>query len=245
MPARPPSPRSRRRSIAAIVALALLSLAGATTALAQERPQSTGPTLSREREREIRDSIRARSRVRFDTRDSADATAGRQRRGRRYEPDRALLMPAMERSAIFRIGIPGWALRLGLRAGRQGFDSDEEYRGTRELLRALRSVRVAAFADNGVYEPTRLLHRYERYIQRRPRHEPVLYVRAPGGGVQIHVKERRGKVKRISLLAYGAEGAAVIRVKSRFTVDRLREAIELLTRETDDALGIDIDTAPH
>ena len=214
-------------------------LAASTLLHAQDRPQQTGPTITPEREREIRDSIRARSRVRFKDQEEAE------RKSIRYEPDRALFMPAMERTAIFRIGIPGWLLRAGLRAGRDDFDTRDEYKGTKLLVGGLRSLRVAAFANNGAYDASELLRRHKRYIRRRPRHEPVLFVRAPGGGVQIHVKERRGKVKRITLLAYGDEGAAVIRVKSRFTADRLRDAIALLTEKADDSFGIEIDTAPN
>ena len=222
-------------------------------ALAQDRPQSTGPTKTREAERAERDSIRARSRVRFRenapvaAQDGGDDEAGEgreRRRGIGYEPDRALLMPAMERTAVFRIGLPGWLIRTGMRLGRDEFDSDEEYRATRALLRGLRSVRVAAFVDNPAYDAERLRRQYARYARRR-RLEPVLFVKAPGGGVSIDVKERRGKIKRITLLAYGDEGgAAVIRIKSRFRAEHLRRAIALMTQEVDEEMGIEIDVEP-
>ena len=217
--------------------LLLLPLA----ALAQERPQSSGPTKTRETERAERDSIRARSRVRFRENEGDDAD-GESARLTRYEPDRALLMPAMERAAVFRIGVPGWLLRTFVKAGREDFDSEEEYRATRELIRGLKSVRVAAYVNNPAYDAGELRRKYARYTRRR-RMEPVLLVRAPGGGVSIDVKERRGKIKRITLLAYGDDdGAAVIRLKSRFRTEHLRRAIALLTEEVDEELGIEIDT---
>ena len=229
----------RARGLAAVL-LTLLTLAAAP-ALAQDKPQSSGPTKSREAERAERDSLRAHSRVRF----REDAGVGDEERGGiGYEPDRALLMPAMERTAVFRIGIPGWLLRVGTRIGRDDFDSDAEYRATRALLRGLRSIRIAAFVDNPAYAPEKLRRQYARYVKRR-RLEPVFLVRAPGGGVSIDVKERRGKIRRITLLAYGDEGgAAVIRVRSRFSPEHLREAIALMTEEVDEEMGIEIDVAP-
>ena len=234
-------------------ALLLAVLLPAGPALAQERPQSSGPTKTREAERAERDSLRQRSRVRFRDRETlaegeaaeggeADTDGAReQRRRRRYEPDRALLMPAMERRAVFRIGVPGWLVRAGTAMGREEFDSDEEYRATRALLRGLKSIRVAAFVDNSAYDPDKLRRQYARYASRR-RMEPVLFVKAPGGGVSIDVKERRGRIKRITLLAYGEEGgAAVIRIKSRFSPKHLRRAIALMTQEVDEELGIEID----
>ena len=209
-------------------------------ALAQERPQSSGPTKTREAERAERDSLRAQSRVRF--RKTEDDEAGGKRKVMRYEPDRALLMPAMERTAIFRIGVPGWLLRLGLQAGREDFDTDEEYLATREIMRGVKSIRVAAYADNGAYDAQKLRRQYLRYARRR-RMEPVLFVKAPGGGVSIDVKERRGRIKRITLLAYGDEGgAAVIRLRARFRPQHLKRAIAIMTEEVDEEMGIEIDT---
>ena len=215
----------------------LLALALAGASLAQEAPQSTRPAPSPEREREIRDSIRQRSRVRVTERD--EDAEGAEKIG--YEPDRALVMPAMERAAIFRIGIPGWVMRLGLRAGRDDFGSDAEYRATRGVLKTVRKLRVAAFANNDAYDATTLLRKYMRYVRRR-RAEPVLQVRAPGGGVQIHVKERRGKVRMITLLAYGDEGAAVIRLKGKFGEEDLREALEFMEEAAEETGGVEVDT---
>ena len=228
--------------------LVLLTLLPLASGWAQTRPQETGPTITPERERTIRDSIRQRSRVRFARRDSLAAVAAAADKPSRqlsYEPDRALLMPAMERSAIFRIGIPRWAMRLGLQANRQDFESDAEYEAAKIIVRSIRSIRLAAYAPHSAYSADRLLRRYTRYIKRRPRHEPVLQIRAPGGGVQIHVKERRGVVKRISLLAYGDEGAAVIRVKGRFTIDKMRDVVKLLTERSDQSFGVEIDVEPN
>ncbi len=226
----------------------LLFVCAQTRGFAQERPQSTGPTLSREEQNAQRDSIRERSRIRFKDREaSADADDGRDgedaetKKKMRYEPDRALFMPAMERRAVFRIGVPGWLIRLGMRAGRKDFDSDEEYAATKAMMKGLKSIRVAAFTDNPAYTSALLRKQYTRYAKRR-RLEPLLMVRAREGGVSIDFKERRGKVKRITLLAYGDEGAAVIRIKSKFSTDHLRRAIELMKDEADDKLGIEIDT---
>ena len=225
-----------------------LSLLLPLSALAQERPQSSGPTKSREAERAERDSLRARSRVRFrktEEREARDASDDAAARLTRYEPDRALLMPAMERAAVFRIGVPGWLIRAGMKLGREDFDSEREYRATLQLMHGLKSIRIAAFVDNPAYDADELRRKYLRYTRRR-RMEPVLFVKAPGGGVSIDVKERRGRIKRITLLAYGDEdGAAVIRLKSRFRPEHLRRAIALLTEEVDEELGIDIDTAPE
>lgn len=215
--------------------LLLLALAAPALADAQEAPQSTKPAPSPERQREIRDSIRQRSRVRFVERDEE------KRGGIGYEPDRALLMPRMERTAIFRIGIPGWLMRLGLRAGRDEFDTRGEYRATRSVLKSVRKLRVAAFADNGAYDARDLLRQYMRYVRRR-RAEPVLQVRAPGGGVQIHIKERRGKVRMITLVAYGDEGAAVIRLKGKLGEAELREALDLMRDAAEEAGGVEVDT---
>ena len=216
----------------------ILVLGTSAGLFAQERPQSTGPTLSREEQNAQRDSIRQRSRVRFKEREASEGEGGKLTR---YEPDRALFMPAMERSAIFRIGVPGWLIRLGMKAGRDDFDSDEEYLATRDMLRGLKSVRVAAFTDNPAYTAAKLRRQYDRFARRR-RLEPLLMVRAQGGGVSIDFKERRGKVKRITLLAYGDEGAAVIRIKSKFSEKHLRRAIQLMKEEADDEFGIEIDT---
>ena len=216
-----------------LLALALLP---ALPILAQEAPKSTRPAPSPERQREIRDSIRQRSRVRFAERDD-DGRA--EKIG--YEPDRALLMPRMERTAIFRIGIPGWLMRLGLRAGRDEFDSRAEYRATRGVLGAVRKLRVAAYAANEAYDARDLLRHYLRYVRRR-RAEPVMQVRAPGGGVQIHVKERRGRVRMITLLAYGDEGAAVIRLKAKLGERELREALDLMKEAAEETGGVEIDT---
>ncbi len=213
--------------------LFLLLVCSTALANAQERPQSTRPAETPERQREIRDSIRARGRVHFDR----EADEGKTR----YEPDRALLMPSMERTAVFRIGIPGWLMRTGVRMGRKDFDDDEEYRATRAIMRGVRGVRIAAFVDNGAYDNKRLLKRYLRYSKRK-RTEPVMQIRAPGGGVQIHVKERRGTVRLITLLAYGDEGAAVIRLKSRFKEKHLRRALDYMLESAEEEGGIEINT---
>lgn len=213
-----------------------LALALALPLLAQEAPQSTCPAPGPERQREIRDSIRQRSRVRFAERDDADAKVG-------YEPDRALLMPRMERTAIFRIGIPGWLMRLGLRTAREGFDERAEYTATRSVLKTVRKLRVAAYADNDAYDVRGLLRDYSKYVRRR-RAEPVMQVRAPGGGVQIHVRERRGKVRLITLLAYGDDGAAVIRLKAKIGPEDVREALALMREAANESSGVDVDTDP-
>ena len=221
--------------LASALLILLLVAFGPALALAQEAPQSTRPAPSPERQREIRDSIRQRSRVRFRERDEGEAG------GIGYEPDRALLMPRMERTAIFRIGVPGWLMRLGLRAGRDEFDSRGEYAATRSVLKSVRKLRVAAFADNGAYDAGDLLRQYLKYVRRRNA-EPVLQVRAPGGGVQIHVKERRGKVRMIALVAYGDEGAAVIRLKGKLGPDELREALQLMEEAAEESGGVEVDT---
>ena len=225
--------------------LCLLNLCAQTQGFAQERPQSTGPTMSREEQNAQRDSIRERSRIRFKNREetaaSDDGGESEVKKKMRYEPDRALFMPAMERRAIFRIGVPGWLIRLGMRAGRKDFDSEQEYAATKAMMKGLKSIRVAAFTDNPAYTSALLRKQYTRYTKRR-RLEPLLMVRAREGGVSIDFKERRGKVKRITLLAYGEEGAAVIRIKSKFSTDHLKQAIELMKDEADDKLGIEIDT---
>lgn len=207
-----------------------------TTAIlyAQERPQETVPAPSPERQKEIRDSIRARSRVKFTDRESEEKI--------RYEPDRALLMPAMERSAIFRIGLPMWLMRFGISANRDEFDSEEEYKATRYMMRRIRKVRIAAYANNAAYSAEKLRKQYSKFNKRR-RTEPVLTVRAPGGGVSIDVKMRRGKVKRVNLLAYGDEGAAVIRVKCRIGEKDVRKLLSMLEDETEDS-GIILDIDP-
>lgn len=225
--------------------LASLALGLGAEALAQDRPQSSGPTKTRAAEQAERDSIRARSRMRFRENDRDGDGEPDERRGMRYEPDRALFMPAMERAAIFRIGVPGFLLRAGLKAGRNDFDTDEAYRATREILHGVKAIRVAAFVDNPAYDARQLQRQYARYTRRR-RMEPVLFVRAPGGGVSIDIKERRGKIKKITLLAYGDEGgAAVIRLKSRFSQKHLRRALALMTSELDEEMGIEIDTEPR
>lgn len=224
------------------ILLCLVWLATQTRLLAQERPQSTGPTLSREEQNAQRDSIRERSRIRFKDREGdPDSEVAEAKKKLSYEPDRALFMPTMERRAIFRIGLPGWLIRLGMRAGRDDFDSDQDYAATRAMLKGLKAIRVAAYTDNPAYTSALLRKQYTRYTKRR-RLEPLLMVKAPGGGVSIDFKERRGKIKRITLLAYGDEGAAVIRIKSKFSTDHLKRAIELMKDEADDQLGIEIDT---
>lgn len=211
----------------------MLSLA--QQAMAQERPQETRPGPTPERQIEIRDSIRARGRVHFKEKDEDEKDVIR------YQADRALLMPKMERSSIFRIGIPGWLMRLGLRAGKDDFDDKEEYKDVRQLAKRIRSLRVAAFANNGVYNQKDLLSQYMKYINRK-KGEPVMQVRAPDGGVQIHVKERNGKVKLITLLAYGDEGAAVIRLKSKIREKDLKRALELMKDAAEDTAGVEINT---
>lgn len=213
-----------------------LALALALPLLAQEAPQSTRPGPGPERQREIRDSIRQRSRVRFGERDDGDAKVG-------YEPDRALLMPRMERTAVFRIGIPGWLMRLGLRTAREGFDERAEYTATRSVVKMVKKLRVAAYADNDAYDARGLLRDYSKYVRRR-RAEPVMQVRAPGGGVQIHVRERRGKVRLITLLAYGDDGAAVIRLKAKIGPEDVREALALMREAANESSGVDVDTDP-
>ncbi len=218
-----------------LIVLCFLGCCAQSPLVAQTRPQSTGPTLSREEQIAQRDSIRARARIRFKEREEEE------KKRTRYEPDRALFMPAMERSAIFRIGLPGWLIRLGMRAGREEFESEEEYAATKAMMKGLKSVRVAAYTENPAYTSALLRKQYARYTKRR-RLEPLLMVKAPGGGVSIDFKERRGKIKRITLLAYGDEGAAVIRIKSKFSIDHLKRAIDLMKDEVDEELGIEIDT---
>ncbi len=205
-----------------------------TTGFAQERPQETKPAPSPERQREIRDSIRNRSRVAF-VKEDADNKIN-------YNADRALLMPRMERSSIFRIGIPGWLMRLAMISGKDDFDSEEEYVATRQLLKRIRGLRIAAFANNDSYDRQRLLKDYKKFIKRR-NGEPVMIVRAPQGGVQIHVKQnRRGVVRLISLVAYGDEGAAVIRLKAKIREKDLRAALRLMTDAAEDTAGVAVDT---
>jgi len=202
-----------------------------TLALAQERPQETRPAPGPERQKEIRDSIRARGRVKF-LNESKPIS---------YEADRGLLMPKMERTSIFRIGIPGWLMRLGIRAGKDDFETIEEYRAVRKLSKGIRALRVAAFVENPAYDAKKLLGQYTKYIKRK-KGDPVMYVRAPEGGVQIHVVEKRGKIKLISLMAYGDEGAAVIRLKSKFSEKHLKQALELMKDTAEESAGIVIDT---
>jgi len=213
--------------------LLFFTLLLSTLAFAQERPQETRPAPSPERQKEIRDSIRARSRVKFIKREREEAM--------KYEADRALLMPKMERTSIFRIGIPGWLMRLGIRAGKDDFDTVEEYRAVRQLSKGIRSLRVAAFAENPAYEAKILREQYERFIKRK-KGEPVMYVRAPEGGVQIHFKERNGKIKLLTLMAYGDEGAAVIRLKANFSEKHLKKALDLMKDTAEDSAGVLIDT---
>jgi len=200
----------------------------------QERPQETRPSPSPERQVEIRDSIRAIGRERFRLNSDKAET------GISYEADRALLMPKMERSSIFRIGIPGWLMRLGLQAGKDDFDTDEEYYATKALSKRIRSLRIAAYANNPAYSQQKLLSEYNRFVKRR-KCDPVMIVRAPGGGIQIHVKERRGKVKLITLVAYGNEGAALIRLKSKIREKDLRTALALMTETAENSAGVEID----
>jgi hypothetical protein len=215
--------------------LLLLSLVLSIHSLwAQERPQETVPAPSPQRQLEIRDSIRARSRVKFSDREVVDKI--------RYEPDRALLMPAMERSAIFRIGLPMWLMRAGISASRDEFDSEEEYKAARYMMRRIRKLRIAAYANNPAYSASKLQRQYARFNKRK-RTEPVLTVRAPGGGVSIDVKVRRGKVRRVNLLAYGDDGAAVIRVKCRIGEKDVRKLLSMMQEETVDK-GIIIDIEP-
>jgi len=202
---------------------------------AQERPQETKPAPSPDRQIEIRDSIR--SRVRFVKTDRDD-----DKDGISYTADRALLMPRMERASIFRIGIPGFLMRLGLRGGREDFDSDEEYAAVRQLLKRVRGLRVAAFADNPAYDERTLREEYARFVKRK-RSEPAMFVMSPEGGVSIDVKQnRRGVVRLISLLAYGEEGAAVIRFKTKIREKDLRRALELMTDTARETAGVEIDT---
>lgn len=209
----------------------LLSLLMTSLAFAQERPQETAPAPSPERHKEIRDSIRAKGRVKF--LNEAKSIS--------YEADKALLMPKMERTSIFRIGIPGWLMRLGIRAGKGDFDTVEEYRAVRKLSKGIRALRVAAFIDNPAYDADKLLQEYDRFIKRK-KGEPVMYVRAPEGGVQIHTKERRGKIRLITLMAYGDEGAAVIRLKSKFSEKHLKQALEIMKDTAEQTGGVIIDT---
>lgn len=218
-----------------LVLLFAVALGAPASVYAQELPQSTAPAPSPERQREIRDSIRNRGRFRV-LDDEADE------RARRYEADRALLMPRMERTSVFRIGLPGWLMRAGLSAGRAEFDTDEEYRAARRLLRRIRALRVAVYVDNAAYSQAQLLGDYARFIKRK-RGEPVMVVRAPAGGVQIHVKERRGKVKLISLVAYGAEGAAVVRLKSKIRAKDLQLALKLMAEAAEETAGVEIDAS--
>ncbi|MFK8056551.1 MAG: DUF4252 domain-containing protein [Saprospiraceae bacterium] len=213
--------------------LLLLTLLLSTLAFAQDRPQETRPAPSPSRQTEIRDSIRARSRVKFIERENEGPM--------KYQADRALLMPKMERTSIFRIGIPGFLMRLALRAGKGDFDSEEEFRAVRKLSKGVRSLRVAAFAENPAYEAKKLREDYERFIKRK-KGEPVLFVRAPEGGVQIHVKQRRGKIKLITLMAYGDEGAAIVRLKSNFSEKHLKQALKLMTEAAEESAGVVIDT---
>jgi len=202
-----------------------------TLAFAPERTQEILPAPSPSRQKEIRESTRAKGRVKF--LNEAKSIS--------YEADRALLMPKMERTSIFRIGIPGWLMRLALRAGKDDFDSVEEYRAIRKLSKGFRALRVAAYVDNPAYDAKKLLQGYEQFIKRK-KGEPVMYVRAPEGGVQIHVKQRRGKVKLISLMAYGDEGAAVIRLKSNFKEKHLKQALEFMKDAAEESAGVVIDT---
>jgi len=211
--------------------LLIFTLLLSALAFGQDRPQETRPALSPSRQKEIRDSIRAKGRVKF--LDEAKAIT--------YEADRALLMPIMERTSIFRIGLPGWLVRLGIRAGKEDFDSVEEYRAVRKLSKGIRSLRVAAFVENPAYDAKKLLAQYDRFIKRK-KGEPVMYVRAPEGGVQIHVKEKNGKIKLLTLMAYGEEGAAVIRLKSNFKEKHLRKALELMKDAAEESAGVVIDT---
>ncbi len=220
-----------RQSVFMKVLLLLTSLLLTSFVFAQERPQETAPAPSPERQREIRDSIRAKGRVKF--LNEAESI--------KYEADRALLMPKMEHTSIFRIGIPGWLMRMSLRAGKDDFDTDEEYLAVRHVSKGIRSLRVAAFVDNPAYSSDKLLDEYERFIKRK-KGEAVMYIRAPEGGVQIHVKERRGKIKLITLMAYGDEGAAVLRLKSKFSEKHLKEALELMKDTAEDTGGVVIDT---
>ena len=167
--------------------LLFLSLLLTSLAFAQERPQSTAPAPGPERHKEIRDSIRAKGRVKFVN------------------------------------------------------ETDEEYRATRIIAKDIRALRIAAFVDNPAYSSEKLLKEYDRFIKRK-KGEPVMYVRAPEGGVQIHVKERRGKIRLITLMAYGDEGAAVIRLKSKFSEKHLKQALELMKETAKDTGGVVIDT---
>ena len=211
-----------------------LALGLAPTLYAQERPQETRPAPSPERQREIRDSIRAIGRERFRIKEEGTTSKTR------YQADRALFMPRMERTSIFRIGIPGWLMRFGLTLSRDEFDTQEEYRAARKLSKRIRGLRVAAFVDNAAYSQQQIVEDYAKFVKRR-RGEPVMVVKAPLGGVQIHVKERRGRVKLISLIAYGEDGAAIVRLKANISGADLAQALQLMTETAESTAGVEID----
>ena len=214
--------------------LVTLLLTVCSAAFGQELPQSSKPGPTPERQKEIRDSIRQRSRVKF--------LDDEGREGIGYEADRALLMPKMERTSIFRIGVPGWLMRFVVNVSRDEFDSDEEYRATKRLMKRVRGIRVAAFVQNPAYDSEKLLREYQRFVKRK-KSEPVMLVRAPEGGVQIDVKQRRnGTVRLISLVAYGDEGAAVIRLKTKIREKDLKRALKFMTDAAEESAGVEIDT---
>ena len=119
------------------------------------------------------------------------------------------------KSGAISMTIPGWVMRLGLKS------ADNE---TKDALRGVRQMRLLIVDKNEVEINERHVKRMQRTFQNR-KHEPLVTVRSDGDDVRIYMRERRGKVKELTILVNTPEELVMVHLYGSISMSKIDQLI--------------------
>ncbi len=122
-------------------------------------------------------------------------------------------------SGAMSLTIPGWVLRMGLRS------SDE---GLRDALRGVRQVRLLVVDKNNVEVDSRHVRKLQNTLQNR-RHEPLITVRTENDDVRIYVRERRSKIRELTILVNTDDELVMVHLSGAIQLSKVDQLINNYT----------------
>jgi hypothetical protein len=119
------------------------------------------------------------------------------------------------KSGAISFTVPGWVMRLGLKS------TDKEMP---DAFKGVRQLRLLVIDKSDVDVNERHVSRLQKTLTNR-KHEPLVTVRSEGDDVRIYLRERRGKVKALTILVNTPEELVMVHLNGSISMSKIDQLI--------------------
>ncbi len=117
------------------------------------------------------------------------------------------------------------------------FMNDDESKEFKWILKSIRKIKVLVYEGDNLDKKNRLFNNASRMIDSN-KYEDLVYINEGSSEVSVRIREKKGKIKEFFVLVNDDETFALVSIKGKLDMNKLKEVLKTLDLGQDDGIEL-------